>query len=42
VAVWYIYTGMEGRHSFLSLMVAKIMYCRDYFILLSGFGKEGK
>lgn len=42
VAVWCLCAGVEGRHSFLSLMVAKIMYGTDYFILLSGFGKEGK
>ena len=37
------YVPRHGRETFaLSLMVAKIMHCRDYFILLSGFGKEGK
>lgn len=32
-------THRRPRETSLSLMVAKIMYCGDYFILLSRFGK---
>lgn len=35
-------THWHTREPVLSLMVAKIMYCGDYFILLSRFGKRGK